>query len=401
MANTYSDQRPVKVVVAGAGVAGFEAILALRALAGKRVDITLLSPAHDFVYRPLSVGEPFALGEARRIPVADFANEVGVELRRDELASVDVKAHTVTLGNGEDLQFDKLIVATGAEQKPAFSHALTFRGQEDTEALHGLVQDVEGGYSHSIAFVVPTGVAWSLPLYELALMTAERAQEMSVDVELSLVTPEERPLAIFGPEASADVQRLLDDAGITVYCSRSAAIPVKSTLVLHPGGEQIEAQRIVALPVITGHYVAGLPADGDGFLPIDRHACVGGTEDIYAAGDGTNFPLKQGGIACQQADAAAEHIAHGAGIPIEAHPFRPVLRGQLLTGREPHYLGRDISAMTGARSKTSDHILWWPPTKVAGRYLAPYLAGRETGTVAPTGDELGEIDLRGYEFASR
>jgi sulfide:quinone oxidoreductase len=220
-------------------------------------------------------------------------------------------------------------------------------------------------------------------------------------VELTFVTPEERPLAIFGPQATAGVAKLLADAGIVVHCSRSAEIAQKGTLVLHPSGEQLEVQRIVTLPVVTGRGVKGLPADSKGFLPIDRHARVGGVADVYAAGDGANFPLKQGGIACQQADAAAEHIAHEAGIPIEAHPFRPVLRGKLLTGGDPQYMSHDISGMTGGADQGGEHILWWPPTKVAGRYLAPYLAGRETGTVAPSDADLGEVELRGYEFATR
>jgi sulfide:quinone oxidoreductase len=400
MANIQSNHWPVHVVVAGAGVAGLEAVIALRSLAGDRVSITLLAPEHDFVYSPLSVGEPFALGQARRIPVAEFADEFRVDLRRDSLASVHSEAHSVGLGNGEDLGFDKLIVAQGAERVPAYEHAMTFRGQEDTEAVHGLVLDVEGGYSRSIAFVVPTGVAWTLPLYELALMTAHRANEMSAAMELTFVTPEERPLAIFGPEASAEVERLLEEAGIAVHCSSGAEIPAKGMVVLHPGGEQLSAERIVALPIMKGREIPGLPSDAQGFLPIDRNARVGGRADIYAAGDGTNFPLKQGGIACQQADAAAEHIARAAGVPLEVHPFRPVLRGKLLTGGKARYLTHDVSHMTGGEDQASEHVLWWPPTKVAGRYLAPYLAARDEGAAVP-GHELGEVELRGYEFAAR
>src|SRR5580765_1413411 len=131
MANAPSNKWPVHVVVAGAGVAGLEAIIALRALAGDRVNITMLAPEHDFVYRPLSVGEPFALGAANRIPVADLATQFNLDLRRDGLESVDPDGHTVVLGNGETVHYDKLIVATGARQAPAYSHALTFRGQED------------------------------------------------------------------------------------------------------------------------------------------------------------------------------------------------------------------------------------------------------------------------------
>jgi sulfide:quinone oxidoreductase len=85
----------------------------------------------------------------------------------------------------------------------------------------------------------------------------------------------------------------------------------------------------------------------------------------------TAFPVKQGGIASQQADAAAEWIAALAGVEIEPRPFRPVLRGLLLTGLSPRFLRSDV--LDGS-SEVDMEPLWWPPGKIAGRYLAPFLA---------------------------
>jgi sulfide:quinone oxidoreductase len=108
--------------------------------------------------------------------------------------------------------------------------------------------------------------------------------------------------------------------------------------------------------------------------------------DVFAAGDATTFPLKQGGLATQQADAAAETIAAELGVAVEPTPFRPVLRGLLLTGGAPLYLRSALSAggdpeERSARrirrkpaSEVSQRALWWPPSKIAGRYLAPLLA---------------------------
>ena len=406
---------PLHVVVAGGGVAGLESVMALRELAGDRVRITLVAPDDDFVYRPLSVGEPFALGPARRVPLSQFAAELDVELRKDGIASVFPDTHTLFLTSGADLEYDKLVVAVGAGQAPAYEYATTFRGQEDVEAIHGLVQDVEQGYVRRIAFVVPPGVAWSLPLYELALMTARRAFEMCVEVELTFITPEERPLPMFGAKASADVRGLLDGAGIRTVCSTLASIPRKGTVVLRPSGETIECERVVTLPVTHGRRVKGLPADADGFIPIDTQCRVAGLADVYAAGDGANFPLKQGGLACQQADVAAENIARAAGIPVGPSSFRPVLRGQLLTGDKPHFMRHDVSGRGQGRDESTEHILWWPPTKIAGRYLAPYMAHQEeTERAAAVGsgikrralvtsatDGAHDVELRGYEFASR
>jgi sulfide:quinone oxidoreductase len=122
-----------------------------------------------------------------------------------------------------------------------------------------------------------------------------------------------------------------------------------------------------------GREIKSLPHDEDGFLPIDNHGRVTGVNDVYAAGDGTNFPVKQGGIACQQADAVAEVIAKTAGASLEPRSFRPVLRGQLITGRESRFMRADLSGREGDIAHSSPETLWWPPSKVAGRYLAPYL----------------------------
>jgi sulfide:quinone oxidoreductase len=372
------DKGQTKVVIAGGGVAAIEAMLALRDVAGDRVAVTLVAPQEDFVYRPLSVGEPFALGHALKLPLAIVARDVGAELREDSLAAVHADAHTVRLESGDTLGYDALLVAIGARRTAALQHAHTFHGQEDTESVHGLIQDLEGGYSRRIAFVVPAGVAWSLPIYELALMTAQRADEMSIpDVELTIVTPEERPLAVFGPAASDSLELMLEAAGITVETSTRADIPGTGMVILHPQGRTLAVDRIVALPVTTPIHIDGLACDRDGFVPVDAHGRVRDAEDVYAAGDGTWFPVKQGGLACQQADAAAETIAVQAGAELEPAPFKPVLRGELLTGGEPLFMRNDISGTAGDRSTSSGHILWWPPGKVAGAYLAPYLAARE------------------------
>jgi sulfide:quinone oxidoreductase len=105
------------------------------------------------------------------------------------------------------------------------------------------------------------------------------------------------------------------------------------------------------------------------------------TDGIYAAGDGANFPIKQGGIACQQADVAVSHIARELGAPVEVKPLRPVLRAQLLTGRRPHFMRRDVRAHDSQAAASSDDMLWSPPSKVAGTYLAPYLEQSCSATI--------------------
>src|SRR3712207_2832691 len=195
-----SSPQPFRVVIAGGGVAGLEAVLALRELAGDRVAVTLLSPSPAFVYTPLTVREPFAGRHAGRYPMADIAAELGFELVSEGLDWVAPQQRSAFTASGSEIPYDALLVALGARRDPVYEGVITFRSGEDAEAMHGLVQDVEEGYSRRIAFVVPPGTTWPLPLYELALMTAERARAMNDQVELTFVTPERAPLAVFGPE---------------------------------------------------------------------------------------------------------------------------------------------------------------------------------------------------------
>jgi sulfide:quinone oxidoreductase len=171
-----------------AGVAGLEAVLALRELAGDRVSVTLLAPDPHFVYRPQAVREPFALGAADRHDLRDIAADLGAELVVDRLSWVDPVGRMAHTGAGRALAYDALVVAVGARMLVRHPLALTIDPARMDEQLHGLIQDVESGDVRSIAFVVPAGRTWLLPPYELALMTAQRAYDAQTRVRLTIVT---------------------------------------------------------------------------------------------------------------------------------------------------------------------------------------------------------------------
>jgi len=257
-----------------------------------------------------------------------------------------------------------------------FGHGLTIDDRRMDELLHGVVQDVEDGYVHSIAFVAPARMGWQLPLYELALMTAARAYDMDVHVDLTIVTPETAPLAIFGEEASKAVGELLSDAGITVVPSAHAQVPDEGQVVIRPGDTTLTVDRVIVLPELFGPSVRGLPAGEHGFIAIDGYAKVRGVERVYAAGDAADFALKHGGLAAQQADAAAESIAALAGAPLTPRRFHGEIHGVLLTGRKPRYLTAHITGNRGYSSQITETATWMPATKIAAQYLAPYLARR-------------------------
>lgn len=364
---------PFKVLIAGGGVAGLEGALALRALAEDRVSIEMLAPDPEFVYRPMTVREPFAYGHAQRYPLNEMAADIGFDVRAQSFAWVDPGARVAYTDDGVEIPYDALLLALGARIHTRFTHAYTIDDRQLDDILHGLLQDVEGGYVKRLAFVAPARMAWQLPIYEIALMTAKRAYENDVVLSITILTPEDSPLAIFGAGASEAVSKLLADAGIKVLSSAYAEVPQWDTVVIDPDDRRLTVDRVVALPELYGPAVRGLPAAEHGFIPVDIHSRVRGVERVYAAGDATDFAIKHGGISSQQADAAAESIAALAGANIEPKPFHPIVRGMLLTGGAPRYLQARITGGHGFSSEVSEQPLWTPPVKIAARYLAPYL----------------------------
>jgi sulfide:quinone oxidoreductase len=221
-------------------------------------------------------------------------------------------------------------------------------------------------------------MAWPLPIYELALMTARRAYDMQSDVSVTIATSEDAPLAIFGTAVSDAVRRLLDKHGVMTVTSAHCAVPEPGRVSIHPGGRMLHVDRVVALPQLSGPSTPGVPGGAQGgFIPIDTHCRVRGLERVFAAGDATDFAIKHGGIAAQQADTAAQAIAALAGAPIEPKPFHPQIHAILLGGDKPLYLSAHVTGGHGLSSQVSEEPTWSPPTKIAAKYLAPYLESRD------------------------
>jgi sulfide:quinone oxidoreductase len=372
---TTQDTHPEKfrVLIAGGGVAALETALALKQLAGDRVQMTVIAPNEDFVYRPMTVREPFSFLGARHYPLEPILEDIGAELVHDKLGWVDHELRVAHTENEQQFEYDALVLALGARVSARFKHALTIDDRTMDETLHGLIQDVELGYVDSLAFVAPGRVAWPLPLYELALMTAGRAYDMNVEVPITIVTPEHRPLAIFGDRASRGVAELLAKAKIETITNAQPEIPEQGQIVIGPGHRHVQAARIVALPELYGPSIHGFPLSHDGFIHVDRFGQVPGCGPLFAAGDATDFAVKQGGVSAQQADAVAESIAALAGAPVEPQPFHPVLRGMLMTYDKPYFMSAQITGGQGYSSEFSSEPLWQPVSKIAAKYLAPYL----------------------------
>jgi sulfide:quinone oxidoreductase len=371
----------LSVLIAGGGVAALEAALTLAEVAEGRTRVELLAAEPVFWYRPSSVAEPFGLGTVRHFDLGLLAARAGAAATIGTLTGVDVERRLARTASGTELGYDALLIACGATPTVAVRGALTFRGPADGPLLRSLVEELDRGEVAHVAFVVPWGSAWPLPAYELALMTARRAAAKDVRCTVSLVSPEPRPLDLFGRTASEAVREMLREAGVEFVGGVEAVEHVDGRLVLSEG--DLRAERVVALPRLVGSRIEGLVQTSECFIPVDDHCCVLGADSVFAAGDITAFAIKQGGIAAQQAVAAAEAIAVLAGATLVPRPFTPILRGLLLTGADPAYLRRDLSGEEPDWASSTP--IWWPPTKIVGRRLGPFLA-----SFAGASDEAGE-----------
>jgi sulfide:quinone oxidoreductase len=350
-----------RVLVSGGGIAALETALALDRLAHGRVAVELISPRRDFIYRPRPGWTPLGGEAVARFDLESFAAGVGAEYRSDVLAEVRVAEQEAVTRAGTVLPYDALVIAHGAAAHSAIPGAIPFWTRDDADILRTVLSGLERGELGGLALALPAGMPWSLPLYELALLAAERARAGRA-AGIVVVTPELRPLELFGEQAAAAIEAILLERGVEV---RGRAVPIRFAeggLELE-SGDAVEAGQAVALPRLRGREVAGLPADELGFVETGSDGRVLGVDAVYAAGDATALPVKQGLFAGAQADAVAEHLAASLGAELEPTPFRPVLRGTLATKAGP------LSS------------LWWPSSGFAGSHLTPHLAAKSRAAV--------------------
>jgi sulfide:quinone oxidoreductase len=361
---------PLRVVVAGGGVGGLETLAALRGLAGHRVALTLVAPEDDFTVRALEVLEPFGLGRPQRFALAALAPDLDVAFHHDAVARVERDDRVVHLQSGGELAYDVLVLAVGAFAYPAYEHGVCFE-RVHYGAFEEVVADLRAGLGERIAIVVPPGCTWTLPAYELALMVAALAEPH----ELTLVTPEDAPLSAFGPPAADFARSELEAAGVQLLTGIDATVPHPTVVQLSPGA-RLACDWVVHLPLLSGPNCPGVPCDAAGFILVDDAFRVRDSDDMYAVGDATAGDYKQGGLSAQQADVVAEQIAWQAGAEHAPRPYRPVLRGLIRTVHGPRYMRAEPPGGT-ASAEVSDKCLWWPASKVAARWLTPWLASRE------------------------
>jgi sulfide:quinone oxidoreductase len=364
------------VVIAGGGFAAVETLLALRALGSEHVGVTLVAPEPRLFYRPAATTEAFGQASPMTYDLRVIASEFDAEFAKARLVFVGSEKRYARLSSGARWTYDALVIATGARAAVGVPGALMFRDQRDVPAFRRVLREIDNETVRQIVFALPAGQSWPLPLYELALLSATHVRERHLDTEVTLVTPEQAPLAVFGSEPSRWVENVLAERGVSfVGDSVPDHVCDDGSLAL-ASGQTIEADRVLAIPKLCGRPIRGVPTNRAGFVPTDASGRVQGLTHVYAAGDVTAFPVKQGGVASQQADRVAQAILTAVGAPFIEHRIPSVLEARLIGGERPLFLraeldehGRATSA-TLTRTASEESVAG---NKVLARYLSPYL----------------------------
>ena len=265
-----------RVVVAGGGVAGLEAALALHHLAPDLADVTLVAPEPEFTMKPLAVNEPFALEPPERHELGPAMEQLGFGFVLDGVVAVHPDTHEVGLASGDRLPYDFLICAIGGRARPAYERAETFWASRSDLAINELLDRAADAPGRTLTFIVPPGCSWPLPLYEVALMARTRADERGpYGVGLRIVTPEAAPLGVFGEPASHAVADLR--IGIEVPDSRFADFTAA-------GGPQLQRDRVQRVGRLEHRSVA--PTHPLGALDARCVLPAGGRAKAHRAGGG-------------------------------------------------------------------------------------------------------------------
>ncbi len=363
-----------RVLIVGGGVASVEAALALRDLCGEQVSVEVFSPNHDFTYRPYAVGAPYGVSHVARYDLRDLVTRAGGSFQLASVTSVDHERKRISTHDGEWFAYDFLILAPGAHYLWPVPGAITFWGIADELGVHDVLNGLRSGEFGSLAFTMPGSESWALPLYELALLARAEMGGGPEGPALTVVTPEASPLQIFGRKASEGVAQLLREREIDFVPETRPVRFEGDHLVVVPG-ERFDVDAAVSMPRLEGRRIRGVHHDPFGFIRVDDHCGVLKQERMFAAGDVTSFPVKQGGIATQQADVIAESIAAAIGLDVEPQPFDPILRAELWTGDRPLYLQGWLGGGHGEESSIGADPPWGKSAgKIVGRYLSDFIA---------------------------
>jgi NADH dehydrogenase FAD-containing subunit len=326
-----------RVVISGAGFAGLESAFLLRMRMRHTVDLTVVAEREAFTFRPSTIYVPFGADPADLVVDLDkaFARR-DIEFVAARVTGVDADAHHVRLSDGRKLDYDQLVIATGADMPPAeipglADHAATIWTPASMLGVRERFKQVRSaakdGRRSRVLFLIPPNNKCAGPLYEIVMMfeTWLRREGVRPLVEITWSTFEQSFIQAFGPRLHEVVSTEFSQRGIDGHIGENV-VEVTPDEAHYADGTKRRFDHLIAFPpYVSAVRYGSLPADDRGFLETELTTRqVVGHPGVYAPGDAGDFPVKQAFLAFLQADSVAEHIAAGAGVHEFEKPFDPV-----------------------------------------------------------------------------
>ena len=310
-----SNKRP-RVVIVGAGFGG---LAAAKRFAGRDVDVTLVDRRNHHVFQPLLYQVATAALSPADIagPIrAIFSRAPNIRVLLDEVTGVRTFDGRIELKSGSKLDYDWLILATGARHSyfgndEWSAHAPGLKSIEDALAIRRkILLALEQAETETdrerrkalLTFVVigggPTGVELAGSIAELARRSVSR-DFRSITPQCSrviLIEAGERLLPTFPAELSRAAERSLEDLGVEVRLNAPVRDVGEGYVEWH--GELISTQTAVWAAGVTASPAAEwLKADHDknGRVFVERDLRLPGHQNIFAIGDTANVAGRRGG----------------------------------------------------------------------------------------------------------
>jgi sulfide:quinone oxidoreductase len=382
-----------RIAVLGGGFGGLEAAFYLRMRLHDKAHITLVSDQDHFLFKPNTIYIPFGLDPDKlKIPLGRPTHKKNIELIRGQAREVDPLARTVS-GDGIDLSYDFLVVATGAGMRPTEIPGLAERAETIwtptdmlrlRQAYASLLSEARDGQRQQVLFLIPPNNKCAGPLYEMVFMldTWLRRQHVRDKVDIAWSTYEAGYIQAFGPRLNEVVTDEFEHRGISGYKNYVVAT-VEEREVTFRNGESLPYDLLISFPpYVASTPFAGLPSDDRGFIATELGTRqVAGHPEIYAAGDAGDFPVKQAFLAFLQADAVAEHLASqvlGRTPAFEFEPNSMCVMEQFdkatfaqvplrLTGIPEKPI--EVRPDANGAYRVGSSLLWRPGKKLLGVYL--------------------------------
>jgi NADPH-dependent 2,4-dienoyl-CoA reductase/sulfur reductase-like enzyme/nitrite reductase/ring-hydroxylating ferredoxin subunit len=315
---------PTSVVIVGGGAAGLAAADMLRR-EGYSGPLTMLSADDTPPYDRPNISKDFLAGTAPEewMPLREaryYADRAINLILNERVVSIDVARHLVRLGDGRELVFGNLLLATGANpirlQIPSTAGARIFylRTIADCRAILAAIGSIK------------TAVIVGASFIGLEVAASLRTRGIEVHVAGLERVPLER---VLGPEVGLFVQELHEQHGVTFHLGQSVA-RVEGTQVTLTNGHTLQAELVVlgvgVRPAIALAEDAGLALDRG--ITVDEYLETS-APGIFAAGDIARWPDPHSGerirvehwvVAQRQGQVAAQNIL-GSRQPFSAVPF--------------------------------------------------------------------------------